>query len=57
MENGLLLYKEQLYVPEDDPELHMWLLDEIHSQVSTAHPGQVKTGQMVQSRYYWPTWQ
>ena len=54
--DGLLLYKERLYVPDSDPELRTRLLDEIHSQISTAHPGRTKTGQLVQSRYYWPTW-
>src|SRR5699024_5073809 len=48
--------KDRLFVPDDNPELRTRLLDEVHSQVSTAHPGQTKTQQLVQNRYYWPTW-
>ena len=56
LEDGLLLWKDWLFIPDDDPELQTWLLDEVHSQVSTAHLGQTKTQQLVKSRYYWPTW-
>ena len=56
LEDSLLLWKDWLFVPHDDPELWTWLLDKLHSQVSTAHPGQTKTQQLVQNCYYWPTW-
>ena len=56
LEDGLLLWKDRLFTPDDDPELRTRLLDEVHSQVSTAHPGQTKTQQLVKNRYYWPTW-
>ena len=56
LEDGLLLWKNWLFVPDDGPELWTWLLDEVHSQVSTAHPGQTKTQQLVQNCYYWPIW-
>ena len=56
LESGLLLWKDQLFILDEDPELQTWLLDEVHSQVSTAHPGQTKTQQLVKERYYWPTW-
>ena len=39
LEDGLLLWKDRLLVPDDDPELQTRLLDEVHGQVSTAHPG------------------
>ena len=47
LEDGLLLWKDRLFVPDDDPELRTRLLDEVHGQVSTAHPGQTKTQQLV----------
>ena len=56
LEDSLLLWKDWLLVPDDDPELQTQLLDEVHGQVSTAHPGQIKTQQLVQNCYYWPTW-
>ena len=56
LESGLLLWKDRLFVPDEDPELRTRLLDEVHSQVSTAHPGRTKTQQLVKERYYWPTW-
>jgi len=56
LQDGLLLKGNQLFVPDDDPELRTRLLDEVHAQVSTAHPGRTKTQQLVKSRYYWPTW-
>ena len=46
--NGLVLWKNRLYVPDDqDPELRTRLLDEIHNQISIAHPGRTKTQELV----------
>jgi transposase InsO family protein len=55
IENGLLQYDGRLVVP-DDGDLRARLLDEIHRQPSTAHPGQEKTKALVCARYYWPGW-
>lgn len=55
-QDGLLLKGNRLFVPDDNPELRTRLLDEVHMQVSTAHPGRMKTQQLVRARYYWPTW-
>ena len=52
LEDGLLLYNERLVVPETD-HLHTDLIKEAHEQVSTAHPGQDKTYQLLRARYYW----
>ena len=52
LEDGLLLWKDWLFIPDDDPELWTQLLDEVHSQVSTAHLGQTKTQQLVKNCYY-----
>jgi hypothetical protein len=56
MDDGLLLYQNRLMVPDDDDEMRGHLLNEVHRQVSTAHPGRNKTRCLVQARYYWPGW-
>jgi transposase InsO family protein len=53
--NGRLLYQDRLYVP-DDGDLRARLLDEIHRQPSTAHPGKNKMRILVKERFYWDTW-
>lgn len=52
-DQGLLLYDRRLVVP-DDGDLRARLLDEIHRQPSTAHPGLDKTKALLTARYYWP---
>lgn len=54
-EGELLLYQGRLYVPDQD-NLRVRLLDEIHRQMSTAHPGKTKTKQLLKERYYWQSW-
>lgn len=49
---GLLYFKGRLYVPDKD-DLRARLLDEIHRQPSTAHPGRNKMKILV--RVYWET--
>ena len=57
LDDGLLLRSGKLVVPLDpDPTLRTRLLNEVHRQVSTAHPGQAKTRSLVGTRYYWPGW-
>jgi hypothetical protein len=57
IDDGLLLHRGRLAVPvEDFPELRAKLLDEVHRQISTAHPGIGKTTRLVQSRFFWPRW-
>ena len=53
LENGLLQYKNRLFVPGTN-NLRTHLIHEAHDQVSTAHPGQNKTIRILRSRYYWP---
>jgi transposase InsO family protein len=55
LENDRLLFRGRLVVP-DEGDLRARLLDEIHRQPSTAHPGQQKTKKLLQDRYYWPAW-
>lgn len=57
LDEGRLLYQNRLVVSvEEDPTLKTHLLNEIHKQASTAHPGRNKTRELVKRRYYWPTW-
>jgi transposase InsO family protein len=53
LEDDLLLYKGRLAVP-DDGDLRARLLDEIHRQKSSAHPGINKMKKITRARYYWP---
>jgi transposase InsO family protein len=55
-DDGLLTHRDRLVVPNDDPSLRARLLDEIHRQPSTAHPGRNKTRRLVSGRYYWKGW-
>ncbi|CRL31343.1 RNA-directed DNA polymerase (reverse transcriptase) [Penicillium camemberti] len=52
---GLLLFDERLEVP-DEGDLRARLLDDIHRQPLTAHPGIEKLKKLVSSRYHWPGW-
>ncbi|EED14572.1 retrotransposon polyprotein, putative [Talaromyces stipitatus ATCC 10500] len=52
---GRLLYKDRLFVPDID-DLRARLLDEVHRQSLTAHPGRSKTKLLVKERFYWETW-
>ena len=54
LQAGMLLREGKLMVP-DEEDLRVRLLDEVHRQPATAHPGQEKTKRMLTSRYYWPT--
>jgi transposase InsO family protein len=53
--NDVLQFRKRVYVPEDG-DLRARLLDEIHRQPSTAHPGKNKMKILVRERYYWKTW-
>lgn len=57
LNDGLLTFDGRLAVPiDEDPTLRTRLLDEIHRQASTAHPGRNKTRALVAERYYWRGW-
>jgi hypothetical protein len=51
--NGLLLYKNRVYVP-NDRELKMEILKEMHNVAYDGHPGYQKTVATVKSHYFWP---
>jgi hypothetical protein len=52
LENGLLKHKDRLVVAPDD-NLRTRLIKEAHAQLSTAHPGKIKTRKLIGDRYYW----
>ncbi|KAH0604613.1 uncharacterized protein H6S33_006281 [Morchella sextelata] len=51
--NGWLLYRGMLYVP-DDNDLRLRLLKEHHDKPSTGHSGRAKTLELLNREYYWP---
>ncbi|KAH0607596.1 uncharacterized protein H6S33_002630 [Morchella sextelata] len=51
--NGRLLYRGALYVP-DDNDLRLRLLKEHHDKPSAGHPGKAKTLELLNREYYWP---
>ncbi|KAH0610938.1 uncharacterized protein H6S33_011365 [Morchella sextelata] len=51
--NGRLLYRGTLYVP-DDNHLQLRLLKEDHDKPSAGHPGRAKTLELLNREYYWP---
>jgi hypothetical protein len=51
--DGLLLYKNKIYVP-NDRELKMAILKEMHNVTYVGHPGYQKTVAAVKSHYFWP---
>lgn len=53
IKNGLVLRNGKLYVPDIDC-LRTLLIQEIHSSITTGHPGKMKTKQLVMEQYYWP---
>jgi len=52
---GRLFFNERLYVPKKD-DLRARLLDEVHRQPATAHPGRTKMLKLVRERFYWEAW-
>lgn len=60
LEDGLLYYKGRLFVPDDmfeDVPIRTALIKEVHDQISAAHPGEKKTTDLLQQRYFWPKMQ
>jgi transposase InsO family protein len=55
LEGEQLIFNGRLVVPNEG-DLKARLLDEIHRQPSTAHPGREKTRRLLKERYYWDTW-
>jgi transposase InsO family protein len=52
-QDGRLLVRHRLYVPEDD-ELRLRLLQLCHDNVAAGHPGKAKTHELLSRDYFWP---
>ena len=53
VENGLLFFKDRCYVPNNE-ELRRWLVEKYHNSLSSGHPGQWQTTQLIRRDYWWP---
>jgi len=54
-ENGLLLYKEKVYIPQSvDDTLRQQIVQMHHDLPSAGHPGRWKTYELVSRNYWWP---
>jgi hypothetical protein len=52
-EEGLMIYKDRLYIP-DVEELKRLILDEMHKKPYSGHPGYQKMISAVRKQYFWP---
>ena len=52
-EKGLILYKNRLYIP-NVPKIKLLILNEIHKNPYSGHPGYQKTITMLRKDYFWP---
>lgn len=53
LHDGILLRNDKMVVSEQD-NLRIKLLDDLHSRLTSAHPGRNKLRKMMQSQYWWP---
>ena len=53
-ENGLLYYKDRIFVP-DTRDLRLQILQDFHDSPRAGHPGRRKTIQLVQRSFAWPS--
>jgi len=51
-EEGRRQYRENLYLPKDD-KLRLCIIQEHHDTVLAGHPGQAKTFDLLDRKYYW----
>ena len=52
-ENGLLIYKNRLYIP-NVPETKLLILNENHKSPYSGHPGYQKMLAMLRKEFFWP---
>jgi hypothetical protein len=53
IEDNLLFYKEKCYIP-DSLDLCRQIAHQYHDTMSTEHPGQLWTQELIQEHYWWP---
>ncbi|QRV95333.1 Retrotransposable element Tf2 protein [Ceratobasidium sp. AG-Ba] len=51
-DNGLLMFKNKIYVPNDD-SIRKDILASRHDNMAAGHPGQFRTLELVNRKYYW----
>ncbi|QRV82688.1 Retrotransposable element Tf2 protein [Ceratobasidium sp. AG-Ba] len=51
-DNGLLMFKNKVYVPKDD-SICKDILTSRHNNMAAGHPGQFRTLELVNRKYYW----
>ena len=52
-ENGLVLYQNLIYVP-DDPKIKLQIMKKYHDSHIAGHFGQAKTLELITRNYFWP---
>lgn len=53
LQDRYVLYQGRLVVPAKD-FLRTRVIEDLHSRIVTAHPGKLKTRQLVASKFWWP---
>jgi hypothetical protein len=53
LEDGIILYKGQVYVPKHE-ELRWDIVKKYHDNVAIGHPGRWKTYELVSREFWWP---
>jgi hypothetical protein len=53
LEDGLILYRGQVYVPQKET-LRRDIVKQYHDHVATGHPGRWKTYKLVSREFWWP---
>jgi hypothetical protein len=53
LEDGLILYRGQVYVPQNET-LRRDIVKQYHDHVATGHPGRWKTYELVSREFWWP---
>ncbi|QRW10098.1 Transposon Tf2-1 polyprotein [Ceratobasidium sp. AG-Ba] len=50
--NGILIFKNKIHVPNDD-SIRKDILASHHNNMAAGHPGQFRTSELVNRKYYW----
>ena len=53
LEDGLILYRGQIYIPKD-LTLRQDIVKQYHEHLATGHPGRWKTYELVSREFWWP---
>jgi hypothetical protein len=53
LEDGIILYRGQVYVPKDDT-LRREIVKRYHNHIATGHPGRWKTYELISREFWWP---